>query len=107
MKIDIAEIKQIMKQKSITQVMISQQTGIPIRTLNDIFRGKTTNPRIDTMQAILSAVGLEEEKPTLAQQVLDTTLANLDIDDYEKLTPAEQKQVADIFNKVVQAFKQK
>ncbi len=37
---------------------ISKETQISISTLKDIFRGKTTSPRIDTVQAIEKALGL-------------------------------------------------
>ena len=105
MQFDVVEIKKIMKQKGITQVMIAEQTGVPLRTINEIFRGRTPNPRIDTVQAIYSVVGIKVEQPTLAQQIVDTTLANLNIDDFNNLTPTEQQQVVAVFNSVVSTFK--
>ena len=59
---DIIEIKKYMKDNKITYEMLSVKSEIPLNTLKNIFRGKTLNPRIDTMQAIEKALGLEKEK---------------------------------------------
>ena len=49
------------KQKGITLDDLAKQTDISISTIKDIFRGKTDNPRIDTVQAIERALGLSTE----------------------------------------------
>ena len=49
---DILDLKKLKKTLKITNEEISARSGIPKRTIEDIFRGKTKNPRIDTMQAI-------------------------------------------------------
>lgn len=54
----IQEIKAHLKQNSITYQQLSDKSGIPLNTLKNLFRGKTVNPRIDTMQAIERALGL-------------------------------------------------
>ena len=59
-KIDI--LKERKKLLNITFEELAQKSGIPLRTLENIFHGVTKNPRIDTMQAIERALGLEEEK---------------------------------------------
>lgn len=58
----IQEIKAYMKQNNITYQELSDRSGIPLNTLKNIFCGKTKHPRIDTMQAIERALGIEEEK---------------------------------------------
>lgn len=58
----IQEIKQYLKNNKITYQELSEKSGIALNTLKNIFRGKTENPRIDTMQAIERALGLENEK---------------------------------------------
>ena len=58
----IQEIKQYLKNNKITYQDLSERSGIALNTLKKIFRGKTENPRIDTMQAIERALGLENEK---------------------------------------------
>ena len=59
---DINDIKKHMKANKITYEVLSTNSGIPLNTLKNIFRGKTKNPRIDTMQAIEKALGLQNEK---------------------------------------------
>ena len=50
------------KQKKITLTDLSQLTGIALSTIKEIFRGATTDPRLETVQRIERALGLEEEK---------------------------------------------
>lgn len=59
---DIQDIKQYLKDNKITYQELSDSSGIALNTLKNIFRGKTEHPRIDTMQAIERALGLEQEK---------------------------------------------
>ncbi len=59
---DIEGLKQLKKEQKMTLQQISDLSGIPKRTVDDIFSGKTKNPRIDTMQAIERALGIEQEK---------------------------------------------
>ena len=59
----IQEIKAYIKEKSITYQDLSDMSNIPLNTLKNIFRGKTKNPRIDTLQAIESALGMKEKTP--------------------------------------------
>jgi transcriptional regulator with XRE-family HTH domain len=58
---DIEYLKRIKKQKKLTLHEISIMSGIPKRTVDDIFSGQTQNPRIDTLQAIERALGIEKE----------------------------------------------
>ena len=59
---DLQTLKTRKKELKMTLQKISDISGIPKRTVDDIFSGKTTNPRVDTMQAIERALGLENEK---------------------------------------------
>jgi transcriptional regulator with XRE-family HTH domain len=63
---DIENIKKFMKEKKITYDTLSQLSGIPVNTIKNIFRGKTQNPRIDTMQAIEKALGINNEPVELS-----------------------------------------
>lgn len=58
---DINYVKQIMKNKKINQLQLSELSGIPIQTLRKIFAGYTPNPRIDTVQSIEKALGIDKE----------------------------------------------
>lgn len=60
---DILTLKQRKKELKITNDELSEKSGIPKRTIEDIFRGATKNPRIDTMQAIERALGINEKAP--------------------------------------------
>lgn len=59
-KIDI--LRERKKELNITFEELAQKSGIPLRTLENIFHGVTKNPRIDTMQAIERALGLDNDK---------------------------------------------
>ena len=87
---DISNMKARKKELKMTLDEISARSGIPKRTVEDIFRGATKNPRIDTMQAIEQALGLnqaplqwtEQEKAadkifTLIQQLDDQEINEL------------------------------
>ena len=68
---DIEFLKQIKKEKKMTLQEISDLSGIPKRTVDGIFSGKTKNPRIDTMQAIERALGIENEKTPPGRELTD------------------------------------
>lgn len=55
----ISEIKSYLKDHKITYQELSDSSGIPLNTLKSIFRGRTPNPRIDTVRAIEKALGLD------------------------------------------------
>lgn len=59
---DIEYLKKIKKEKKMTLDEISLKSGIPKRTIEDIFRGATKNPRTDTLQSIEMALGIKKEK---------------------------------------------
>ena len=56
----IVEIKKILKERKITYKELSEKSGISLKTLEAIFAGYVKHPRIDTMEAIESALGLNE-----------------------------------------------
>ena len=59
---DIEYLKQAKKAKKMKLQEISDLSGIPKRTVDGIFSGKTANPRTDTLQAIERALGINNEK---------------------------------------------
>lgn len=61
---DISTLKQRKKELKMTLDELSKKSGIAKRTLEDIFRGATKNPRIDTLQAIERALGLTAQEET-------------------------------------------
>ena len=64
----IQELKTYAKTADITYDLISEKSGIPVSTLKKIFSGKTNNPRLDTVQAIERALGMNEKSPSAEQK---------------------------------------
>lgn len=84
---EIKQIKSIMKSQGITYDDLSSMSNIPLNTIKNIFRGKTQNPRIDTMQAIEKALGLDRET------VADISVEERDfIEVFRQLTEEEKKE---------------
>jgi transcriptional regulator with XRE-family HTH domain len=54
--------KKAKKEKKLSLMDLSNLTEISISTLKDIFRGATTDPRIETVQRIEKALGLDEKE---------------------------------------------
>lgn len=59
--VDIATLKSAKRAKKLTYEELSKVSKIPLSTIYDIFRGVTTSPRIDTMQAIENALGITSQ----------------------------------------------
>lgn len=101
----IESYKRIMKERGITQKQLSELSGIPMQTLAKIFAGFTSNPRVDTMQAIERALEIDEKKP-LADTIIEQ-VDELNLQDYNDLSEEDKKKIAEIFNASVSAFKKK
>lgn len=94
---NIFEIKTALKERRITYAKLAEMSGVPIQTLQKIFSGLTQNPRIDTMQAIEHALGLDEkvyEWYTLTQQ------ENELVTEFRKLVPAMREFILDSVKKL-------
>lgn len=63
--LNIALWNKTRKEQKITLEILAEKSGIALSTLKEIFRGKTTTPRIDTVQAIERALGLA---PTFTEE---------------------------------------
>lgn len=91
----IEEIKKTMKARKITYEKLSQTSHIPLNTLKNIFRGKTQNPRIDTMQAIERALGLNNETPPLSAEEKEL------IELIKQMTDEETKELSNYIDYIV------
>ena len=90
---DIQQIKSIMKSKKITYENLSLMSNIPLNTIKNIFRGKTQNPRIDTMKAIENALGLGNDfEADISQEEKDF------IEVFRQLTEEEKIEFTNIAN---------
>lgn len=56
------------KQLKLTNQAIAQQSGIPIRTIEDFFRGAHQNPRIDTVEAINKVLGIKTDADRIDEE---------------------------------------
>lgn len=84
---DIELIKSLMKEKKMTQKNLSDITGVPLQTIKYIFTGRTSFPRIDTVQAIEKALGLDKET------IADISVEERDfIEVFRQLTEEEKKE---------------
>lgn len=106
---DLETLKKKKKEKRMTLKQISDISGVPKRTVDDIFCGNTKNPRIDTVQAIEHALGLntitEEERAAGAVDsakisVNADQMAWLDI--YDRIVEKRGKETAAAF---IEAFR--
>ena len=81
--LDIEKLKQIKKEKGFTFKEISSLSGVPLRTIEDMFAGRT-KPRIDTVEAIEKALGITRSNAlsTPANNVIEHR--TFDIKDDEK-----------------------
>ncbi len=61
---DLELWKQRKKELHLNYDKIAELAGISKRSVEDIFRGYTITPRIDTVEAIEKALGLNEKNPT-------------------------------------------
>ena len=57
---DLEKWKRIKKEKKLTFDALAEKSNIPKRTLEDIFSGRTVEPRITTVEAIERALGLNQ-----------------------------------------------
>ncbi len=64
----IQEIKAYMKQHKISYAKLAEMTGLSVSTITKIFGGFAKYPRIDTMEAIEHALGLDKNQITEAER---------------------------------------
>lgn len=61
----VEEIKKYMKDNKITYEELAQKANLSISTVKKIFSGSAKYPRIDTMQAIEKALGINQGQEEL------------------------------------------
>lgn len=59
---DIQEIKKYMRDNNITYEELSKKSNLSISTIKKVLAGISRYPRIDTMQAIERALGIDNDK---------------------------------------------
>ena len=96
----IEEIKKYMKENSISQIEQNEKSKISLQTLRKIFCGKTENPRIDTMQAIENALGLNKKATEEPPQNIDNLIADL-----KNMPKDKQEELAPVIQHLINAYK--
>ncbi len=101
---EINTLKTIKNQKRLTNKDIAKLSQIPIRTIEDIFRGKTKNPRNDTLRAIEKALEIKQEQNTndIELNEEETELINL----YRQLPNILKRSVIEFIKQTAQAVKE-
>lgn len=61
--LDIDIYKKALKEKGLTQIQLSNLSGVTLDTIRSIFTGRVKNPRLDTIQAIEKVLELGEFNP--------------------------------------------
>ena len=102
-----SEVKAKRKELKITFDELSSKSGIPLRTLENIFHGITKNPRIDTMQAIEKALGLsaDENEPTFDRTPTEEERQLLDM--IMQLTDEETEELSNFVDFILSKRKWK
>lgn len=98
--ITIEEIKSYLKSNKITYQKLSEISGIPVGSLRNIFSGRVPNPRIDTMNAIITALGIEEKDArTPAPKSLEYLISDL-----RNLSPEKQEKLRPVIENLINAL---
>ena len=98
----IEDIKSFLKQNKITYEKLYELSGISISTIKKIFSGQAKYPRVDTVEAIEKALGLDE-KPY--DWYMLTPQENELITEYRQLIPAMRDYILDSVKKLNDAQK--
>lgn len=94
---EINEIKSYMKKNKITYELLSKRSGISLSAIKKIFSGQARYPRIDTMQAIEHALGLDEK---VYEWYTLTPQENELVTEFRKLVPAMREFILDSVKKL-------
>lgn len=105
--VDLELYKKRKKELNMTFEQLSEISGVPLQTLHNFFRGHTTHPRIDTMQAIERALGINgtvpapSENEKVAHALTDNESRLLAA--YRELVPAMQSYILEMTKKLVES----
>ena len=98
--ISIEEIKKYMKENKISQIQLAEKSGIPLQTIRKVLCGITQTPRIDTMNAIITALGIEEKDArTPAPKSLEYLISDL-----RNLSPEKQEKLRPVIENLINAL---
>ncbi len=98
MSIDLELWKKRKKELHLNYAMIAERANISKRSIEDIFRGFTTTPRIDTVEAIEKALELDKSVSTYQTLKLSENTVRITIEEiktYMKKNKITYKMLAD------------
>ena len=94
--------KNKMRSLKMTQIELSEKSGVPLATLRCIFSKRVTNPRVETILAIEKALNIEDDslaKPYLTED--EERLLSL----FRQLPNTRKKTILDTMSDMVSARK--
>ena len=77
-------LKELKKETGLSLIQIAERTGLPEKTIDRIFSGKTNNPYVDTLHRIVGVLGgslddiLTDSKVVVGTEKLATLQDNVD-----------------------------
>ena len=80
MALNINKIKKVMESQNIGNKDLSKKADVPLRTINNILGGITSNPTIDNLMAIAHALGCRVDDFLETEQEVNTIAAHHDGD---------------------------
>ena len=79
MAINIELWKQKRKELNLDYRMLAQKADVSLNTIKNIFRGATTDPRIETVQAIERALGIDEKEKSSPTEMSESEKLMLEL----------------------------
>ncbi len=90
---DTSIIKAKMKANKITYQQLADMTHIPLATIKAVLGNKTKNPRIDTVQAILTALDIADTQQRNNLYYNITAQEKQILSMYNSLSPSKQGMI--------------
>ena len=93
---DISIIKNTLIKKKLTYQNLADMSGVPLQTIQKVLAGVTQNPRIDTIQAIEKALGLDNDSSNNMSEEEKELIALLN-----QLTDEETKELSNYVDYII------
>ena len=110
---DIQLIKDMLKEKNMNYIDLAEKSGISLNTIRKILAGITLNPRVDTVQAIYEALGLNEpvtlDNFPISYEEFELMFKGHEdrLDKIANLSPDQQKILFDTIDAMIKSMENK
>lgn len=91
---DIEVLKRRKKELGLTNAALAELSGVSLGSINKIFSGSGTNPRLKTLKALELAMGLERDSSDKSVSYLDSSVEPMQVN--EVASYKVKKTIADI-----------